>query len=147
MNEESTFRRPPRTPAAPRGNRPTAPVPALQIDVPLGIPYQEIQEAIFLRACRRTGTPLRAAIALGVPRDTVVRVMRPYERRQAGHSRIPEPWPLLTPRQLAANAGAADDLKNLSRRWLTDPRSYPGCGRGASTAAQTNNKDTDPDDD
>lgn len=53
----------------------------IQIDVPLGTPYREIQEAVFRQAYRHAGTQLRAAIALGITPETVSRVLRRADRR------------------------------------------------------------------
>jgi hypothetical protein len=78
------------------GAKPPEP-PRIQIDVPLGTPYQEIQESIFRQAYRLTGTQLRAAIALGIIPDSVARVMQRMERRKAGYLRTPEAWPVPAP--------------------------------------------------
>jgi hypothetical protein len=48
----------------------------LRLEVPLGTPYREIQEAIFRQACEQAGTQLRAAVALGVHPNTITRILK-----------------------------------------------------------------------
>ncbi len=48
----------------------------LRLEVPLGTPFREIQEAIFRQACEQTGTQLRAAAALGVHPNTITRILK-----------------------------------------------------------------------
>jgi DNA invertase Pin-like site-specific DNA recombinase len=71
--------------AAMSKNRPQTP-PRIQIDVPLGTPYQEIRESVFRQAYQLAGTQLRAAIALGITPDTVSRILRRSDRAKGDRS-------------------------------------------------------------
>lgn len=146
MNEAPKFRRPPSTPAAPRGDRLPLPVPRIQVDVPMGTPYQEIQDSIFLQAYRLAGTPLRAAIALGITPETVSRVVGRYEGRPVGRLRIPQAGPGFESGQPGAGkVCAAHDGVNPALRLATGPRSLSGNGPEAGAPGRTYNKDTEPD--
>jgi hypothetical protein len=70
--------------------------PRIQIDVPMGTSYQEIQESIFRQAWQLAGTQLRAAIALGITPDTLSRVLRRSDRRKFACPQVPETWPVVT---------------------------------------------------
>ena len=85
MNEISTYRNWPEPEEATPGGAllGESPVPRIQIDVPMGTPYYEIQETIFRQAYELAGTHLRAAIALGITPETISRVLRKSDRRQA----------------------------------------------------------------
>jgi len=54
----------------------------LRLEVPLGTPFREIQEAIFRQVCEQAGTQLRAAAALGVHPNTVTRILKRAARRR-----------------------------------------------------------------
>jgi hypothetical protein len=67
--------------------------PRIRIDVPMGTPYQEIQESIFRHVYELAGTQLRAAIALGITPDTVSRILRRADRKRAAYPKVPQAWP------------------------------------------------------
>jgi hypothetical protein len=146
MNEAPTSRRPLSTPAAPPGDRLPLPAPRIQVDVPMGTPYQEIQDSIFLQAYRLAGTPLRAAIALGIAPDTVSRVVGRYVGRPVGPLRVPQAWPGVECGQRGAGkVCATHDGVNPTLRLATGPRSVSGNGLEAGAPGRTYNKDTGPD--
>jgi hypothetical protein len=101
-----------------------APPPRIQIDVPLGTSYQEIQVSIFRQAYQLAGTQLRAAIALGITPDTVSRVLRRSDRRNVACPQVPEAWPVVT---------------------LPEPPPAVHPGAGSSGHPTANSKDQSPD--
>ena len=56
--------------------------PRIQIDVPLGTPYREIQDSILRQAWELAATQLRAAVALGITPETVSRNLRRSKANQ-----------------------------------------------------------------
>jgi hypothetical protein len=52
----------------------------IQINVPLGTPWPEIQEMVFRQAWEKAGTQLRAAFALGITPETISRFLKKREK-------------------------------------------------------------------
>jgi hypothetical protein len=88
-------------------------LPRIQIDVPMGTPYQEIQASVFRQAYQMAGTQLRAAIALGITPETVSRVLRRSGRKGIPGPRLPRTWPVVEPQQAGRpTAVLAGDLRD-----------------------------------
>lgn len=71
----------------------------IQIDVPLGTSYLEIQASIFRQAWQLAGTQLRAAVALGITPDTISRVLKRCERLGLTYPPVAEGWREVTLRE------------------------------------------------
>jgi hypothetical protein len=73
--------------------------PRIQIDVPMGTSYKEIQECVFRQAWQLAGTQLRAAVALGITPETLSRFLRRCNRERISSPRVPEAWPVVAVNQ------------------------------------------------
>ncbi len=107
-----------------QGSDPRA--PRIRIEVPLGTPFQEIQEYVYRQAWQLAGTQLKAAVSLGITPETISRFLKRCERDRLDYPGAQTRWGKGCPKGAPLEAALTPAPEGSEDSTLVSPGKWGG---------------------